>query len=130
MRLKDHPISILDAISSCPYVESQRLSFEERAPDAAYINGEISFINGSKLHFKEFIVCAEEKIIFLKYVYNYISQSNLLIFRYDNAVDPKAKGLSTYPAHKHLQSRIIAAGRPALKDVLREIADSMETKRQ
>jgi len=47
MHLKDYINQILNTITANPYVESQRLSFEERPPDAAYINGVIIFIGGT-----------------------------------------------------------------------------------
>lgn len=106
MRIKDYLDSIFDTISASPYVESKNLSFEERPPNAAYIIGMLTFINGSKLHLKEFIVCKSDDIIFLKYAYNYLAQNNTLIFRYDNAFDPKA-----------------------LEDILKEVSNLIEVER-
>ena len=44
-----------------------------------------------------------------------------LIFRYDNANDPAARHLPTFPSHKHGPAGLIAAPRPSLADVLHEI---------
>jgi hypothetical protein len=37
----------------------------------------------------------------VKYGYNYFDKDGNLIFRYDNALDPKARELHTYPEHRH-----------------------------
>lgn len=129
MQIRDYLESILDIISASPYIESKSVSFEERPPNAAYINGILTFINGSKLHFKEFIVCKSEDIIFLKYAYHYLMQDGVLIFRYDNALDPKAKAIKTYPEHKHLPGNLLPAKRPSIEDVLKEISNLMEAER-
>src|SRR3990170_4614008 len=129
MQISDYLESILDIISASPYLESKSISFEERPPNAAYITGILTFINGSKLHFKEFIVCKTEDIIFLKYAYNYLTQNDTIIFRYDNALDPKAKAMETYPEHKHLPGNLLPAKKPSMEDVLKEISNLMEAER-
>lgn len=67
MQIKDYLEEFLNLIASSPYVVSKTLLFEERPPNAVFINGMINFIDGSKLHFKEFIIYKSEKIVFLKY---------------------------------------------------------------
>jgi len=129
MQISDYLESILDIISASPYLESKSVSFEERPPNAAYITGILTFINGSKLHFKEFIVYKTEDIIFLKYAYNYLTQDSVLIFRYDNALDPKAKAMETYSEHKHLPGNLLPAKRPSIEGVLKEISNLMEAER-
>ena len=129
MQIRDYLESLLDIISASPYVESKSISFKERPPNAAYITGILAFINGSKLHFKEFIVCKSEDIIFLKYAYHYLTQDDAFIFRYDNALDPKAKAMATYPAHKHLPGHLLPAERPSIKDILKKIANLMEAQK-
>jgi len=62
----------------------------------------------------------KEKV--LKYAYNYLTRENTLIFRYDNALDPKARKLSTYPEHKHIQNELLPVGKPAFESVLKEIS--------
>ena len=126
MQIKDYVSAILEVISSCPFIESQNLSFEERPPNAAYLTGTIVFINGSKMHFKEFIVFKPEGINVLKYGYSYLRIDDSLIFRYDNALDPKAKKLSVYPEHKHLPTELLPAQRPSLGDILREVSCLIE----
>lgn len=129
MQIRDYLESILDIISASPYVESKSISVEERPPNAAYITGILAFMHGSRLHFKEFIVCKSEAIIFLKYAYHYVTQDCALIFRYDNALDPKVKAMATYPEHKHLPDYLLPAERPLMKDILDEIANLMEAEK-
>ncbi|MFA5354023.1 MAG: DUF6516 family protein, partial [Thermodesulfovibrionales bacterium] len=117
MPIKDYLGRLLDLISENPFVESQSISFDERPPDAAYLNGKIVFIGGNQLHFKEFIIFRSEKVLCVKYAYNYLSQDCSLIFRYDNALDPKAKSLPTYPNHKHLPEGIVPALKPSFAEV-------------
>ncbi|MBI5739362.1 MAG: hypothetical protein HZA16_01465 [Nitrospirae bacterium] len=126
MQITDYVSAILEVISSCPFIESQNLSFEERPPNAAFITGTIAFTNNSKLHFKEFVVFKPEGINIVKYGYSYLDKKSALIFRYDNALDPKTKKLSTYPEHKHASKELMSAKRPALKEVLDEIANQIE----
>lgn len=126
MQIKDYLYGVLNTIAECPFVESQNITFEERPPNAAFITGIISFINGSKLHLKQFVVFKPKDVNILKYGYNYLASDGSLIFRYDNAFDPKAKKFSTYPEHKHTPKRILPTRRPALKELLKEISDFLE----
>ncbi len=126
MQVKDYLNEILNILAASPYMESQNLSFEERPPNAAYLTGILTFINGSKLHLKEFIVFKAEGINVLKYGYSYLTKDDALIFRYDNALDPQAKKLSTYPEHKHTPQKILPAQKPAFVKILREISGLME----
>ncbi len=126
MQIKDYVTAVLEVISSCPFIESQNLSFEERPPNAAFIYGSIVFTNASKLLFKEFVTVKSEDVSVLKYGYNYLAKDGTLIFRYDNAFDPKAKKLSTYPGHKHIANILLPAPRPSLKEVLREISGMIQ----
>ncbi len=70
---------------------------------------------------KEF-VNVEREIARYKYEYHFI-RGKEIIFRYDNADDPKARGLITYPHHKHHGSMMLKLHGPTLKEVLLEIAD-------
>lgn len=125
MQIKDYLGEILSKIAANPYVESQNISFEERPPDTAYITGIITFIDSSRLHIKEFLIFKSEAVNILMYGYNYSSKDDRLIFRYDNALDPKVRGVSTYPGHKHTPDGLIPAKRPTLDEVLSEISESI-----
>lgn len=122
MQIRDYLNEFLAVIAESPFVEAQKLSFEERSPDAAYITGSITFLNGSVLNFREFIVIKSERVTFLKYAYHYSAKDSSLIFRYDNALDPKARYFSTYPHHKHTSKELLPAGRPEFRELLKEIS--------
>lgn len=126
MQIKDYLNKLLAVIAESPFIESQNLSFEERPPNAAYIAGAITFIDRSSLHFKEFIIIKSESVAFLKYAYHYSAKDNSLIFRYDNALDPKAKNLSTYPEHKHTSKKLVSAQRPSFEEILKEISELLQ----
>lgn len=127
MQIKDYFNKILKIVTSNPFIESQNISFEERPPNGAFLTALITFLNGSRLHFKKFVVIEVESegVSILKYGYNFLSADDELIFRYDNALDPDARNLPTYPHHKHLPTEIIPAKRPSLEEVFKEISDSI-----
>lgn len=77
------------------------------------------FIDGSWLEIKEFLL-TRPTLVVVKYGYHYHSGINL-IFRYDNANDPAAKSLTTFPSHKHTPEGLLAAERPSLDQVLQEV---------
>lgn len=126
MQIKAYLDEILNKTAANPFLESQSISFEERPPDAAYITGIITFIDGSKLHFKEFVIFGSDAVKVVKYGYNYLSSLNDPIFRYDNALDPAARSLATYPCHKHTAGGLQPANKPAFENVLLEISNSIK----
>ena len=126
MQIKDYLDEILNLIAENPFTLSQSLSFEERPPDSAFISGLITFTDTSKLHFKEFVVFKPNDFKVLKYGYNYLDKDEALIFRYDNALDPQAKKLSTYPEHKHTLKGLLSAPRPTFREILLEISSIVE----
>jgi hypothetical protein len=130
MQIKDYLGEILNTLAANPYIASQNVSFEERPPNTAYLTGTITFINGSKMYFKEFIVFKTEGINILKYGYSYLTKNDALIFRYDNALDPQVKQLSTYPEHKHTSKELLPAKRPSLGDILREVSCLIEQSKE
>ncbi|OGW74218.1 MAG: hypothetical protein A3J72_06795 [Nitrospirae bacterium RIFCSPHIGHO2_02_FULL_40_19] len=129
MQIKDCLDEILNLIAENPFVLSQSLSVEERPPDSAFISGLITFTDTSRLHFKEFVVFKPYDFKVLKYGYNYLDKDEALIFRYDNALDPQAKKLSTYPEHKHTLKDLLTAPRQALREVLLEISSIIEAEK-
>ncbi len=79
----------------------------------------LTFLDGSELHFSEFLVSTEDGVHKIKYRYH-CAHGPLLRFRYDNGRDPQARSLSTYPHHKHTPSGIVPANPPSLIDAIRE----------
>jgi len=125
MPIKEYVGRILSSISANPYVESQSISCQERPPDGAYLSGLVAFIDGSQLHIKEFILLDSTGARIVKYGYNYLDKEGDLIFRYDNALDPMVRSLSSYPEHRHAVDGLSPAMRPLFEEVLEEISEQV-----
>ena len=112
-------------ISICPYIVETKLRFDKRALHIAYIEGSIGFIDGSVLHFIEFID-TKEQVDRYKYSFHYQDKKNKLIFRYDMA--PHHKSIISFPHHKHEKSEdnVISADPPIFSDILVEIVQTIE----
>jgi len=119
MRVRAYFDKIEKEVRTAKFLSSYNLTFEERPPCMGLIEGALYFLDGAELHFTEFID-AETHIQKIKYSYHYMHK-NRLVFRYDNASDPKARKLTTYPHHKHLGEKLLASQPPELKEVLEEI---------
>lgn len=116
-------------IQATTLTASYTLSIDRKAEDLAFISGCIDFKDESVLDFKEFVEAVEYGINKLKYGYNYRRDAEL-IFRYDNAPDPRAKLLPSYPHHKHQSNgEIVASKEMELAEVLEEIETLVVRKR-
>lgn len=110
----------VDRYTSTPFLLDTKLNFDLRSGEQGYLNGSIQFVDGSTLHFKEFVDALNNNLEKLKYSYHYQDKENFLIFRYDNA---QHKSQLPFSEHKHLSGQIIEASAPTLGDVLVEIFD-------
>jgi hypothetical protein len=124
MSLKDYLATLQGVLAETPFVTSTSINYEERPPTAGIIKGTLLFTDGSHLDFKEFII-TQPTLQIIKYAYNY-RKEHLFIFRYDNAYDPAARHLSTYPSHKHVPQGILEAHQPSLSQVLQEIVSTLK----
>jgi len=95
MPLKNYLVNLQSLFSETPFVTSTSVQYEERPPIAGLVKGTLIFADSSQLEFKEFII-TQPTLQVIKFAYNY-RKGNNLIFRYDNANDPAARGLPTYP---------------------------------
>jgi len=123
MPLKEHLSAIEALIASTPFVTAISLAYEERPPSAGFITGTIRFIDDSQLDLKQFFII-QPGLQVIKYGYNY-RIGDRLVFRYDNANDPAAKQLPTFPHHKHVATGLLAAEKPSLEQVLQEIVSQI-----
>ncbi|HLF85872.1 MAG TPA: DUF6516 family protein [Nitrospiria bacterium] len=124
MSLKDYVSDLQALVESIPFVTATSLSCEERPPFSGLIKDTIFFTDGSQLDIKEFLI-SHPTLHVIKYAYNY-RKGDHLIFRYDNANDPAARDLPTFPSHKHLPSEILAAVKPSFKELLQEIISQLK----
>lgn len=121
MNINDYITRQESIINSCSLIASYNFNIDRKAGEIAFISGFIEFRNGSILDFKEFIEKTDKGIEKYKYAYNYRKGSNNL-FRYDNAPDPRAKNIKTFPCHKHLEDgNIIESKHLELSDIINEI---------
>lgn len=124
MSINNYLARLEQLIASFPLVSAYNLTIDRKTEDIAFISGTIEFRDGTALDFKEFLESKESGVEKYKYAYNCRTHSGVL-FRYDNSPDPRAKGLKTFPYHKHLKGgKIIESQQIGLKDVLAEIEEN------
>lgn len=123
MLIREYAAALGELIITAPFVTAAALSYEERPPSAGVIKGSLTFADGSQLDFKEFVITQPMQSV-IKYGYHY-RMGNRLIFRYDNANDPAARHLSTFPHHKHEPSALLPSAQPSLELVLQEIVSQL-----
>lgn len=114
----DEVNSLIARYSSAGLIVSSNINFDVRSDEQCYIRANVTFVDRSFLHFREFISIERGKTGKLSYAYQYQSEDNQLIFRYDNAAHRPALG---FLHHKHTQSAIIQVTPPSLEDILAEI---------
>jgi len=71
------------------------------------------------LEWNEAVIGEEGHVEHLGYRYHFQDRDNNLIFRYDNT--PHFPDLKTFPNHKHLPDKVMAAKRPSVFEVLKEV---------
>ncbi len=114
-------LTIEHLIRSCIVISGYRLNIERRTRDIAFIHGQIDFIDTSLLDFKEFVEKSESGIEKYKCGYNY-RRGPVVLFRYDNAHDPGARHLKSFPHHKHTEDAAIEESRlVSLPEIMDEI---------
>ena len=123
MPFRDYVNALQALLATTPFVTATLLSYEERPPAAGLIKGWLVFADGSQLDFKEFLL-TRPTLRVLKYGYHYRA-GHRLIFRYDNANDPAARHLPTFPHHKHTPAGLLAAEQLSLHQVLQEIVSQL-----
>lgn len=105
---------------------SYQLHVDRKTKEIAFISCSIDFREGTILDVKEFIQETAQGIEKYKYAYNYRRGSHT-IFRYDNASDPRARKLPSFPHHKHLSNgEMVASHSMTLSGVIAEI-EQMQT---
>lgn len=121
MRIEDYLRSINDIIGNAKAVQSSQMIFEKRTRHVGFVKGELRMIDGSELHFREF-VDVESGVE--RYLYAYHFQRDVtVIFRYDNTEHHRNLALPTFPHHKHdgSEDKVVSSPAPTLSDVLAEV---------
>lgn len=107
-------------LESHPHIASFRVNTNHRGESFLYLYGRLEFLNGGTLDFKEFLAFHPNGVEKYMYAYNY-RRSEQVLFRYDNAPDPRAQQLPSYPAHKHEGEALLSSGQVSLMDVVAEV---------
>jgi len=113
---------IQDAIGLCRVLQASNVTYNKRGTHEGFIRGELYFVDGSVLHFRE-AVDVEITIERLMYTYQYMDATKTLIFLYDNTGHRKKSDLPTYPHHKHegTEENIVASPPHDLATALSEV---------
>ena len=125
MFLNDYIAALQRLLATTPFITTTALSYEERPPSAGLIKGSLVFADDSQLDFKEFLL-TQPTLRVIKYGYHYRT-GDRLVFRYDNANDPAARHLPTFPHHKHVPAGLLAAAQPSLRQVLEEVVSQLRS---
>ena len=122
MRIEDYFERVRQALAACLVVQSFNVAYDKRGSHEGFIQGQIYFVDGSILHLREY-VDAETTFDRLAYVYQYVTSTGQLVFRYDNSGHHKKLKLRTYPHHKHAsgEENVVESPAPELAAVLQEI---------
>jgi hypothetical protein len=122
LRIEDYFERVRQTLDACFAVESFHIAYDKRGSHEGFIRGQAYFVDGSILHLREY-VDAETTLDRLTYVYQYVTLTGQLVFRYDNTGHHKKLQLRTYPHHKHAggEEDVVESPAPELAAVLREI---------
>jgi hypothetical protein len=89
---------IIDRYARTDLIVASELNADARTPKIGVIKGAVTFVDGSRLIFSEY-VDARYRLEKLTYAYHCQDAEGNLIFRYDNAAHKPAL---PFPCHKHL----------------------------
>lgn len=108
-------------IANTPLLTAANLQTERRSETIGVVRGDLTFLDGSQLHFREFMRTEENfPLERYTYAYHYQAPDGKLIFRYDNT--SHYPHLENAPNHKHTgENEVISAAAPDLASVLAEI---------
>jgi len=97
---------------------------DRRSSYRGFIKGGLRFLDGSELHFREFIdmTLPDPRIM---YAYHYQDKDKKLVFRYDNALHRPSLPRRE---HKHIPEGIELTEPPLIEEILDEIMDYMRQK--
>jgi len=56
LRIETYFQELQTVIDACPFVDVQQVTFDKRGATLGFIRGDLIMIDGSKLHFREFVV--------------------------------------------------------------------------
>ena len=116
----EHIQRVVETFGEAPFVVETSIDVDLRPGSQAYITGRFSFLDGSVLHFREYVDASGTSVEKVSYTYHYQDATHAMIFRYDNARHRPSLG---FRQHKHTSHSVIAASAPSLEAVLLEIVE-------
>ena len=125
MNIKEYCASLQTIILECPFIIHWSMEFDEIDIQVGYFKSMLEFINGTTLHFIEFVeTYGAGEVKRLKYKYHLQSAIGDLIARWDNV--PHHRDISTFPHHKHDKNGVHPSEHADLKSVLDQIIEELE----
>ena len=118
--IDDYFQALLTTISTSPIVHSSSVTLDKRTSFVGLVRGDLGFLDGSTLHFREF-VNTQSGVERFMYVYHYQRADQSVVFRYDNTAH--YPNLPNTPHHKHAadEANVVSATPPDLDAILKEI---------
>lgn len=111
--------TLLQSIDQNPLVASKTITLKKYTDFIGYIRGVLTFLDGSRPHFKEHLDF-EEAEPKRDYSYHY-RRDTQLVFGYDNT--PHHRAVPTFPhhVHRHSETQVEPSSPPDLTGILAEI---------
>lgn len=116
MNVREYCAALQAMIRDCPFITHCSMEFEEIDLQVGYLKGMLEFIDGSTLHFIEFVeIHGDRSIERPKYKYHLQSEAGDLMTRWDDV--PHHRDVSSFPHHKHDKSGVHSPGPADLRSV-------------
>jgi hypothetical protein len=116
----DEVEAALQSLKDCHFEKYEEEILTSRR---ANLRVRVRFSKGQLFELNEAVIVDGEILKHLSYRYHFQDKSNQLIFRYDNT--PHFPKLETFPHHKHLPKQVIAAEKPSVTEIIREIVENL-----
>jgi len=124
-RLSKYLESVEKAIRKLEGAYIERYEEEILTVNRVNLRVRVRFQTGHMLEINEAITSRENQIMHIGYRYHFQDIKNSVVFRYDNT--PHFPEFDTYPHHKHISERVVAAAQPTIFSVIEEAALSQQT---
>lgn len=123
MNFREYYSHIEAIIKDCPIISHFSINVDEIDTRTGYLKGKLELIDGSVLHFIEYVEIQDNIVNRLKYKYQWQSETGDLISRWDNV--PHHQEIDTFPYHIHNDKGVDASHNMDLKMVIDVIMDKM-----
>ena len=123
MMFREYYSQIVTIINECPIVTHFSIDFDVIDTFVGYLKGTLVLIDGSVLHFMEFVEIKNDTAILIKYKYQWQFENGELINRWDNV--PHHHEIATFPHHIHDHKCVSACSNMDLKAVTDIIMDKI-----